>query len=295
MRPSHVASACHSRHSGIRPGGSVSTAVQRKRARRRPGGTPASSFSNLSRFAWSVAPGPAERAECTPGAPPSASTSRPESSATAANPDQAAYARALRRALSRKVAPVSSTSGGAAVPTSFNPTSSTGTPSRIARSSRSLPGLPVASSSRRCSMLNPPSLRGSSGGLAAAEVEGGWAQRQPAQRRYGRLLEHRAEHPLLLAHELADPGAGQVQQDVQLGAAERLALGGALDLDQAAETGHHHVHVDRCADVLLVGKVKAGDAVDDPHADRGDVVPEREALQPLGLDELVGGGEQGGP
>ncbi len=57
----------------------------------------------------SLAPGPAKRAEFTPGAPPRASTSRPESSARVSRPLAAARVVALRTAFSSKVAPVSAT------------------------------------------------------------------------------------------------------------------------------------------------------------------------------------------
>ena len=54
---------------------------------------------------------PAQRAEKMPGAPPSTSTHRPESSATAGRPVAWARACALSRAFSAKVTPVSLTSG----------------------------------------------------------------------------------------------------------------------------------------------------------------------------------------
>ena len=41
---------------------------------------------NLRHFPWSVAPSPAQRALCTPGAPSRAGTTRPESSASAGKP-----------------------------------------------------------------------------------------------------------------------------------------------------------------------------------------------------------------
>src|SRR6266498_2938403 len=51
--------------------------------------------------------GPAQRAEWMPGAPPSASTTSPESSANAGKPAAFAAAVALMQAFSRKVAPLS--------------------------------------------------------------------------------------------------------------------------------------------------------------------------------------------
>src|SRR6266404_1071422 len=80
-----------------------------------------------------------------PGAPPRASTSSPESSAMAAARAALAAWRALSRAFSRKLVPVSS---GAAIPSSPCAMTSNGKPASNSRSSRSLPGLPEAMTSR---------------------------------------------------------------------------------------------------------------------------------------------------
>src|SRR6202795_4080396 len=80
-----------------------------------------------------------------PGAPPKASTSSPESSAMAAARAALAAWRALSRAFSRKLVPVSS---GAAIPRSPCAMTSNGKPASSSRSSRSLPGLPEALTSR---------------------------------------------------------------------------------------------------------------------------------------------------
>src|ERR1700733_5858027 len=76
-----------------------------------------------------------------PGAPFKASTSRPESSATAADPLKLAAWRALSRALARKVPPVSSGEGSSSSAELVN---SNGNPASRERTSRSLPRLPVA-------------------------------------------------------------------------------------------------------------------------------------------------------
>ena len=66
--------------------------------------------------------GPAQRAEWMPGAPPSASTTSPESSANAGSRTAMAAATALMRAFSPKLAPVSS---GSPRPSSAAATAST--------------------------------------------------------------------------------------------------------------------------------------------------------------------------
>jgi hypothetical protein len=67
----------------------------------------------------------------------------------------------------------------------------------------------------------------------------------------------------------------EVQQRVQLGAAERRALGRPLHLDELAVTGRHDVHVGAGAHVLGVVEVQHGTAVDDAHADGGDAAHQR--------------------
>src|SRR3546814_17884606 len=67
-----------------------------------------SSASIVSLLAESDEGSPAKRAERTPGAPPSAATSRPESSASAGRPDARAAWRALISAFSTKLGAVRS-------------------------------------------------------------------------------------------------------------------------------------------------------------------------------------------
>jgi len=68
------------------------------------------SLSNFCRFSWSLACGPAKRADLTPGAPFNASTTRPESSAMAGKLLWCAAFLALIMAFSTKGLPVSSAS-----------------------------------------------------------------------------------------------------------------------------------------------------------------------------------------
>ena len=75
-----------------------------------------------------VQPGPAYREERTPGAPPSASTNRPVSSAIAGSPVASTAATALSAAFSSSVSPVSSTSQPGRI--SVTGTSSTPVPAR---------------------------------------------------------------------------------------------------------------------------------------------------------------------
>src|SRR6202034_4299717 len=131
-----------------------------------------------------------------PGAPPSASTSSPESSAMAAQPGDgaprnsaaAAACLAFKRAFSRKLAPVSS---GEAMPSSPRLRISKGRSASNARNSRSLPGVPVATMS----------------GLRGTCTE-------------------------LVGMQARDARCSEVQQLFELVAAERVALGGALHLDE---------------------------------------------------------------
>lgn len=107
--------------------------------------TPCSSARSRLRLDSSVASGPAKRAEYTPGRPPSASTLSPLSSATLQRPVQLLAECALRSAFSRKVAPLSMTSGHS------GGSARTSKPSRSDCNSTSLPPLRLASTSRSCS------------------------------------------------------------------------------------------------------------------------------------------------
>src|SRR2546423_4683079 len=134
------------------------------------------------------------RAERRPGKPPSASTSTPESSPSAGRPERAVAVAAFRRAFSAYVSPTSST------PLS-NATSSKPVSASSSRYSRSLPVLPVATTSRRCSAK-------------------------------------RGDRPLLSEDQLFGSLVRQGEQRVQLGAGVGRAFGGGLELGELSGFGH---------------------------------------------------------
>src|SRR6202035_2778130 len=88
---------------------------------------------------------------------------------------------------------------------------------------------------------------------------------------------------LLEPGQLRAAGHAEVEQLVEQVAAERLTLGGALDLDETAVPGTHHVHVGLRRDVLLVAEVQPGLRVHDPDADRRHRADQRVTLAPLPL------------
>src|SRR5579862_8770469 len=138
-----------------------------------------------------------------PGAPSSAATANPESSASAGRRAAVAAACALSAALAANVSPVSSGSGR---PSSAADTTSTPNGSTSSRISRTLPGLWLAITSR----VPRASRRVLTGPLASRD---------------GRALQR---------DQLADADARQAQQLEELRLGERHGLGGALDLDDAA-------------------------------------------------------------
>src|SRR5262249_22558158 len=148
----------------------------------------------------SSSPGPPNRAECRPGAPSSASTSRPESSPSVSAPVSRTPARALIRALTAYVSPVSS--GKAAPGHSASRRGAKGSSARSAISSAPLARFSVARTS---------------GGLEGE-----------------RSLVARLERPALQRHETTDAATGQLEHLVQAGVAERETLGGALHLHELA-------------------------------------------------------------
>src|ERR1700757_394959 len=171
-----------------------------------------------------------------PGMPLSAFTVRPESSDTAGKPVYAAIARALSSALSANVLPVSGTSGASG--NSSRPTSS---PANPASASMRL------SSATLCAFLVASTTRVPACGTVVSVTKG--------------LRLH--------AGQRGAAGRPQVEQAVQQGAGERLALGGALDLHEVPGAGTDHVHVGLGRGVLLIAQVEPGLAVGDPHPGRG--------------------------
>lgn len=92
--------------------------------------------------------------------------------------------------------------------------------------------------------------------------------------------------PALEGRQLRVARARQVEQGAELVAVEGGVLGGSLDLDEAPVTGLDDVHVGLGAHVLLVGKIEAGDAVDDADADGAQRVGEH-GPPGAGLDEAA--------
>jgi hypothetical protein len=86
---------------------------------------------------------------------------------------------------------------------------------------------------------------------------------------------------MLQPGQLGAASDGEVEQLAEQVAAERLPLGGALDLHEVAAGGAHHVHVGLRGHVLLVAQVEPGLAVHDAHAHRGHRGEQRVALGPL--------------
>src|SRR5579862_3689837 len=149
-----------------------------------------------------------------PGAPSSAATANPESSASAGRRAAVAAACALSAALAANVSPVSSGSGR---PSSAADTTSTPNGCTSSRISRTLPGLWLAITSRA-----PRSSRRASaftGGLSSAD----------------RLALQR--------DQLLDAESRQTQQLEKLRLGERHGFGGALDLDDAAGAREHEIGV----------------------------------------------------
>src|ERR1700761_831837 len=140
-----------------------------------------------------------------PGAPLSAETAMPESSASAGTPAAWAAASALSSALAMKVRPVSSGSGSPRSPAELTFAPKGASSSTI---SRSLPGLCVATIS------SPPSKR----------------RAMALKARYGRALQPR---------QLGDALACQAQQLGELLLGEGRLFGRGLDLDQLAGSGQH--------------------------------------------------------
>jgi hypothetical protein len=86
---------------------------------------------------------------------------------------------------------------------------------------------------------------------------------------------------MLQPGQLTTARDGEVEQLAEQAAAERLLLGGALDLDEVAAGGADHVHVGLRGHVLLVAQVEPGLPVHDADADRRHRGEQRVALGPL--------------
>jgi hypothetical protein len=86
---------------------------------------------------------------------------------------------------------------------------------------------------------------------------------------------------MLQPGQLGAPRDGEVKQLAEQVAAERLLLGGALDLDEVAAGRAHHVHVGLRGHVFLVAQIEPGLTIHDADADRGHRGEQRVALGPL--------------
>src|SRR5882672_4591505 len=78
----------------------------------------------------------------------------------------------------------------------------------------------------------------------------------------------------LRAYQVGDAALREAEQRVELGARERLALGGALHLDEAAVAGHDHVHVAVALRILCVVEVEHRRAVEHADGNGGDMIPD---------------------
>src|SRR5262249_43570459 len=119
-------------------------------------------------------------------------------------------------------------------------TSSIGRSPRSWASSRTLPGLRVARTTRRLEREGPLATR---------------VERTPLQR-----------------DEAMDTGAGQREQRIETRAVERRLLRRPLHFDELSGTGHHHVHVHGGAGVLDVIEVEHRDTADDADAHGGHAI-----------------------
>src|SRR3989344_3935592 len=137
--------------------GSYSTITERNCAPRSSSGTFASS-ANIFACPLSGVPS-AYRFVCTPGLPPSASISSPESSPSESLPDFLPQINALMSALPSNVSPTSSTRKSASNPTSSTVNNLTATPASNFSISTSLPLLCVAISSSRKRAISSPQYR----------------------------------------------------------------------------------------------------------------------------------------
>src|SRR5436305_1025957 len=190
-----------------------------------------------------------------PGSPPSAGTTRPESSASAGKPDAAAAAWALSAAFASNVAPVSS---GSARPSAPADKALAPNGAISAAISRSFPELWVA-----MTILPPVKARWAGGDKFAASDE--------------------AERRALRHDELGDPLMRKLQHPGEAGLVERALLGRRLHLDDAAGAGQHEIGVGMRRRILDIVEIEYGGAVMDAAGDRGHGIGQRH-----GGDELAG-------
>src|SRR5437879_8260379 len=102
------------------------------------------------------------------------------------------------------------------------------------------------------------------------------------------LANDRLDAAELLLADALNPDRSQLEQLVEAVAAERVALGRRLHLDQASVARHHHVQVDVCGRVLGVVEIEQRVAADHPDRDGGDRVAE-DLAEPEALERPAGG------
>src|SRR5271169_3609252 len=180
-----------------------------------------------------------------PGAPPSAGTTRPESSAIAGTPLAAAAAFAFNAAFASKLSPVSS---GSAMPSAAAETASMAKGAKRADISSTLPWLWLAMTSR-----SPVK------GRAIASTE--------------------AERRTLAPGELGDTRPGELHHLGEEPVVEWSPLGRRLDLDDPARAGQHEIGVSFGLRILGIVEVEHRRPGDDPAGDRSDRVAQRQVRQ----------------
>src|SRR6185312_4067432 len=183
-----------------------------------------------------------------PGAPFSACTTMPESSASAGSLAPSAAARALSSALASKLMPVSSGSGRLSALALTTSTPNGATSSSI---SRSLPLLCVAITNRR-----PRSL-------------------------------FKAERLALKAMQLTRAFARQRQQFGEQLLGERRLFRRRLNFDDAARRGQHEIRVGLGSRILGIVEIEHRYADMDPARHRRDLVLERHLRNRAFLDEFL--------
>src|SRR6516164_485984 len=235
-----------------------------------------------------------------PGAPSNAGTTRPESSASAGSALALAAASAFSAALASKVGPVSSGSGK---PSSAAPITSTANGASSAAISLRLPGLCVAITRR--STVNFRVMRGpcfSEIGLSRNQfpfAASSRAQRSDPEENNPRgtgLLRRsaprndgsdqkvsatnlRAQHVALALDELSDPASRQRQHLGKARLGKGAALGGRLNLDNAARAGEDKIGVRLGARILGIVEVEHRLATNNAAGDRGHGIAEGKRRQ----------------
>src|SRR5215470_14489434 len=81
---------------------------------------------------------------------------------------------------------------------------------------------------------------------------------------------------LLFLDQLLDALIREIQERIERVATERQTLRRSLDLYELSRSCLDDVHVDLCPAVVVVREIEKRFAIDDPDADRGDVVDERD-------------------